>query len=353
MIATLNAALRELKVVEKEASVLLQSVEPFGGLKNFYDKPNCLMAIQTLLTAFLGIIMWRTHPITRLCAVCEVTFDRCVFGAAATKTVLDELYKTHITKMHWKTFSAWKILEAIDLSIGGCLNYNGVEVLRSVEGLARYERGILPSRATIQQCAYELHSVGQDLIPFQRKQCDLGECFEYDYEKFIRFLLKSFHLEEISQQDSVEICITYDGAELSDGLSHLTAGVKVTDYRGIDPRNGMPLSSDGLLGRIFKVQSCNYCFPMKSLLGKDCKLAYREFSDFFLFFEHLKKYGLPRTELGPAIKPLNVWSPQDLRGIWKTLNTGSGARKNGNKHFCYLCSCTGNTISSFRVDANR
>jgi len=71
----------------------------------------------------------------------------------------------------------------------------------------------------------------------------------------------------------------------------------------------MPLSSDGLLGRIFKVQSCNYCFPMKSLLGKDCKLAYREFSDFFLFFEHLKKYGLPRTELGPAIKPHNVWSP--------------------------------------------
>jgi len=33
MIATLNAALEELKVVEKEASVLLKSVEPFGGLK--------------------------------------------------------------------------------------------------------------------------------------------------------------------------------------------------------------------------------------------------------------------------------------------------------------------------------
>jgi hypothetical protein len=88
------------------------------------------MAIQNLLTAFLGIIMWRTHPITRLCAVCEVIFDRCVFSPAATKTVLDQLYKTHVTKMHQKIFSTWKILEAIDLSIGGCLNYNGVEALR-------------------------------------------------------------------------------------------------------------------------------------------------------------------------------------------------------------------------------
>jgi len=66
---------------------------------------------------------------------------------------------------------------------------------------------------------------------------------------------------------------------------------------------------------------------MKSLLGRDCKLAYSEFLDFFLFFECLKKYGLPATELEPAIKPLNVWSLQDLSGIWKTPNTGSGAKK--------------------------
>jgi hypothetical protein len=33
MIGSLNAALQELKSVEKQASVLLGSVEPFGGLK--------------------------------------------------------------------------------------------------------------------------------------------------------------------------------------------------------------------------------------------------------------------------------------------------------------------------------
>jgi len=149
-------------------------------------------------------------------------------------------------------------------------------------------------------------------------------------------------------------CITLDGAKLCDGLSHLTAGIKVSDSRAIDPRDGVPLISegDGAFGRIFKVQSRNYCFAMKSLLGKDCKAAYKEFADFFLFFERLKKYGLPESKLGPRILPMEGWSPQDLSSIWKSLNTGSGAKKNGNNHFCHVCPCAGNTIVRFLVDEN-
>jgi hypothetical protein len=152
-----------------------------------------------------------------------------------------------------------------------------VEALQSVGGLGRYERGVIPSRATIQCCAYKLHSLGQETIPFHKKESELGECFQYDYEKLVRFILKSFSLYEIAQTESVELCITCDGAELSDGLSHLKAGIKITDSRVFDPQTGLPQSSEGMLGRIFKVQSRNYCFPMKSLLGKDCKKAYREF----------------------------------------------------------------------------
>jgi hypothetical protein len=157
------------------------------------------------------------------------------------------------------------------------------EALRSVEGLGRYERGVIPSRATIRCCSYKLHSLGRETIPFQKKESELGECFQYDYEKLVCFILKSFSLYEIAQTESVELCITCDGAELSDGLSHLTAGIKITDCRAIDPQTGFQLSSEGMLGRIFKVQRRNYCLPMKSLLGKDCKKAYREFSDFFVF----------------------------------------------------------------------
>jgi hypothetical protein len=92
---------------------------------------------------------------------------------------------------------------------------------------------------------------------------------------------------------------------------------------------------------------------MKSLIKKDSKKAYKEFSDFFKFFEYVKKNGLPASELGPRILPLDIWSPQDLSSIWKCLNTGSGARKNGDTHFCHLCPCSGNSILQFKVKKNR
>jgi hypothetical protein len=50
---------------------------------------------------------------------------------------------------------------------------------------------------------------------------------------------------------------------------------------------------------------------------------------------------------------MHLWSPQDLSSVWKSLNTGGGARKNGNKHFCHLCLCNGNSIAKFSGDDNR
>ncbi len=67
----------------------------------------------------------------------------------------------------------------------------------------------------------------------------------------------------------------------------------------------------------------------------------------------MKKYGLPASDLSLAILPMDIWSPQDLSSIWKCLNTGSGAQKNGNTHFCHLCACTGNSIVRYLVDENR
>jgi hypothetical protein len=82
---------------------------------------------------------------------------------------------------------------------------------------------------------------GQQLIPLEEKTCNLGEMYQYDFEKFIRFTLIVFQLVDLAQRESVEMCITLDGAELCDGISHLTAGIKVTDPWAIDPRDGSPL----------------------------------------------------------------------------------------------------------------
>jgi hypothetical protein len=46
--------------------------------------------------------------------------------------------------------------------------------------------------------------------------------------------------------------MTLDGAELCNGLLHLTVGIKISDHRAIDARDGVPLSSlaDGVFSRI-------------------------------------------------------------------------------------------------------
>jgi hypothetical protein len=128
-----------------------------------------------------------------------------------------------------------------------------------------------------------MYDLGQQHIPFHQKQCTLGEVYQFEFKPFIRFILTTFSLCEIVQRESVELCITLDRVELCDGLSHLTVGIKIMDPRAVDPKDDTLFScmEDGLVGHIFKTQSRNYCFAVKSLLGKDSKPAYNEISDYF------------------------------------------------------------------------
>jgi hypothetical protein len=83
--------------------------------------------------------------------------------------------------------------------------------------------------------------------------------FQYDYEQFLHFLLKIFQLDDIAQREPVELSITLNGAELCNGISHLTAGFKITDGRAIDPQMGVLLctADDDTFGSIFTNQSQN------------------------------------------------------------------------------------------------
>jgi len=110
----------------------------------------------------------------------------------------------------------------------------------------------------------------------------------------------------------IELCITLDVVELCDGIFHWTAGIKVTDKRTVNPRDGSPLSSlDDEFGRIFNVQSRNYCFAVKSLLGKDNKDAYEEISDFFKFFWACAERGL--SSIGVRSKDITSNSVEPTR----------------------------------------
>jgi hypothetical protein len=333
-------------------TVTLSHPTRFPQIQKETNRPAMLQMIGSALLFILNIIMHKTQQLTRLRAVIEVVFDKELFGSTST----DHVKREQVRKYCRNTiFLPWKVLQGLDTSINGGINYNGLEILRSVEQLQHYERGCLPSRSSVQRCADELHKLGQKLVPVTKQLCAVGELFAFNYGKMLRFILKTFSLYEIAQRDAVHICITLDGAELTKDLSHLTFGVKVTDSRAIDPRDGSPLSynEDGVFGNIFQVQSRNYCFIMKSLLGKDNKAAYEHFHDVFKFFDDVMANGLSRDGDEPAIQPITIWSPQDLSSIWKCLNTGCGARKHGDKHWCHLCPCTGNKIAFYLLDENR
>jgi len=333
-------------------ALVLDATNGMPFLQKDNNKLSMLEKIGAAILFFVNIIMFRTKNETRVKALKEVIFDKKIYGEVATEKVMKEMTRSYARK---NIFLPWRVLRSIDLAINGGINYTGIEALRRVEDLQKHERGILPCRTSIQNCAAELHEVGQNTIPFEKVNCPLGEMYQFHYEKFIRHILKTFKLDIIAQRESIELCITLDGAELTKDLCHLSFGVKMTDPRAIDPRDGTPLafSQEGVAGNIFKVQSRNYCFVMKTLLGKDSKEAYRYFADIFKFFENIRKDGLPANQFGPRIVPIAVWSPQDLSSIWKSLNTGCGARKTGRKHWCHLCACTGDTIARFSVGDNR
>jgi hypothetical protein len=64
-------------------------------------------------------------------------------------------------------------------------------------------------------------------------------------------------LHDIAQQESVELCITLEGAELCKGLSYLSLKVKITDKCAMNPRDGMPLreTQDRIFGNLFIMQA--------------------------------------------------------------------------------------------------
>jgi hypothetical protein len=142
----------------------------------------------------------------------------------------------------------------------------------------------------VQRAACELHGIGQNLIPFKKKHSDMSEMYQYEFEFFLHFYFKTLNLYDIAQRKSVELSMPLDGAELCDGILHLMAGVKVTNARGIDCIDGTPMCffDDAAFVRLFKTQSRNYCFAMKSLIGKDSKRPIDSFAIFLLSLRMLK-----------------------------------------------------------------
>ena len=104
-ITGLEAALEEaIGGRDPNVEKLIGVVNSFGGFQRIEDKGDCKLAIGALLVSYLGIIMRKTHPVTRLRVVCEALFSNFIFGVEATSTVLEEVCKKHICMEHRRVF---------------------------------------------------------------------------------------------------------------------------------------------------------------------------------------------------------------------------------------------------------
>jgi hypothetical protein len=151
----------------------------------------------------------------------------------------------------------------------------------------------------------------------------------------MRLIVREFSLYETIQWESIELCITFHGAEKSKDLSHLTFGVSNRDKRASDPRNGSPLSycEDGVFAIIQYRLMCRTSMNIS-------------------IFDNVMAHGLSANKYGLRIMPILMWSPQDLSSLWKCWNNGTGAKKHGDTNWFHLWTCMVK-IAYFTLNKNR
>ena len=247
------------------------------------------------------------------------------------------------------------------------LSLSGLEVLRRVDvGTAKFKRGILPSKSTMLRTARKVEEAAVSFCPFRmigrsttppsegggdieqelqqqeghgadevlRVEDDtFAKGFEFDVAKVTRTLFEAFGLMDIAKQRPVELVLTSDGAQLTNTISHVAAGLKFNDMALCHPITKCPLllHEPGSL-----VQSRNLCFPLRIAIAKDSKKTLDGFRPLYLKFSS----GEIARELQCLAFKLSFSG--DMKLQWTALDAGGAAKVK--EIFCFACSCRSSTL---------
>ena len=300
------------------------------------------------LMSFLYVGRWLSSKYTALA--------HCLFVSLYNKQpdqfgpILTRFSKQHIRR---EELQAWKFQRTIDLEGAGGLNYECLNsIRRGVEELKRNAIGLVPERTSVANTAklLEEHASNEYLLGFKESVNQHGPTFTFDLDVLMRLVLTGHGLDVAAQTSSrkthkpVIVAYTLDGAQLTNTLGHVTAGIKIVDPRALDPITGIPLHVSG------KYQSRDLCFPTQITFGRDCKSLYQDcFQNFFEYFNGTckveGKFGLPE------LSNFRILSPQDMSSIWKTVGLGGGSHTKD--FFCYCCSCQKRDIRLDKTNGNR
>ena len=228
-----------------------------------------------------------------------------------------------------------------------------MEVLRRVDATGKYKRGIIPSKSTLLRSARMVEAAAESYCPFTMigrtfqdvedenvnsldadgSDDEIGEGFEFDAVKVTATLFEAFGLTNVARRRAVELALTSDGAQLTNTLSHVTAGLKFNDMAMCDPVTKSPLllhAPDSL------VQSRNLCFPLRIVIGKDSKRTLDGFRPLYHQFS--------AGEIARALhfKTFKMSFPADMKQQWGALDNGGAAKVK--EKFCYICPCRSSSL---------
>ena len=137
-----------------------------------------------------------------------------------------------------KNFEPWRVLQALDQD-SRCGNFSTVEIMRDVEGLEKYERGVFHGKSAMSRVAAMLDQHADKYVPYSCYVSETGHRnIAFNYEAVLRNCLLSMGLLEKAEGGSVSICFTLDFAEVCSTTKrgHVLAGMKIIDKDARHPR---------------------------------------------------------------------------------------------------------------------
>ena len=91
----------------------------------------------------------------------------------------------------------------------------------------------------------------------------------------------AFGLSEVAKQRAIDLALTLDGSNITSKLSFVMAGIKLTALAVKNPQTGK-YELDSNFQEDYCGQSCKWCFPGKTCIGKETEKCIRKNSNLFL-----------------------------------------------------------------------
>ena len=254
-----------------------------------------------------------------------------------------------------KKFEPWRILQALDQD-SRCGNFSTVEIMRDVEGLEKYERGVFHGKSAMSRVAKELELFADKYVSYDCYTSETGHRnISFDYEAVLRNCLLAMGLLDKAESCSVSVCFTLDFAEVCSTTKrgHVLAGLKIIDKDTTHPRTKERLfnyepTADASNGGGVHANELLTCIPLHFVVGKESnRLFSTDLKPFFDFAKQISTMGLKaRNNQEKDLVPFqDVTYPMDMSAEQKCFDLGGACKVK--KFFCVKCACNSQDAMSF------